>query len=364
MSRRRWWGWEFLAWLIAIVLFLLLIVLPTAITFVVKNSQTVPKQVADYLKFSEGVLYYAMLAFSALWVFFLGGTFASFLNVVAARIPQGGSILGSSHCPYCNVALTFRDNIPYWGWLKNWGRCSTCRLPITARYLFVEIALGVIFLGLTSMTLLTGGGTLPIREPFRIMMFSRMILEPQADLAAILALQLLMLLGLFTFVLIELDRQRIPVSIWLTSIVFGLTALLIWPQSLLVSWIYPVADVELPMSLDLAAITALIGIAFGFFFGWMLDVLLKEKIDAEKDGSVSQQPRTMRIAYGLSLVGLFAGWQSVVVVGTIYIFVRAVFVKFVSTDPKSYVSNMFWSPNAALLMAVLVHLASWRWMNF
>ena len=358
MSRRRWWGWKFLAWLIAGLLFLLLVVMPLAMTYLAKTFQTVPESVADYLLFTENIMFYLMLAFAAAWVFFLGGTFASFLNVVAARVPQGKSILGSSHCPYCNVRLSFRDNIPYWGWLKNFGRCSKCRLPITPRYLYVEVALGVLFLGLTSLTLLTGGITLPIREVTQISMLGRRILDPPADLVQILAIQLLMLLGLFTLVLVELDRQKIPMAIWATSIVFGLAFAALCPGSILISWLYPMVDVELPMSRELAVVTSLIGICFGFFIGWMLDKLLDET--QEKAGS---ETSGLRIAYGLSMLGLFAGWQSVIVVAMLYIFARAIFPRFAGSDSKSYVSNMFWSPNAALLFAVLLHLASWRWIG-
>ena len=85
----------------------------------------------------------ALDAFVAFWLFFIGASIGSFLNVVAWRMPQGMSINGRSHCPRCNHALAWRDNLPVVGWIILGGRCRSCRLPISPRYPIVEAAVGL-----------------------------------------------------------------------------------------------------------------------------------------------------------------------------------------------------------------------------
>jgi hypothetical protein len=79
------------------------------------------------------------------WIFALGSSIASFLNVVAYRLPRGQSILGRSRCPRCGHQLSFLENMPVFGWFRNGGRCQACRLPISTRYLWVEFILGTAF---------------------------------------------------------------------------------------------------------------------------------------------------------------------------------------------------------------------------
>jgi hypothetical protein len=221
--------------------------------------------------------------------------------------------------------------------------------------------LGAVFLGLAAFTLASGGAMLPIRQPDKVFSVARVVFQPELDLVLILVMQLVGLMGVFTVALVELDRQKIPVSIWLFSILSLAVMILIWPQSLLISWLYPLVNVDLPMSRSLAVMTAGIGMSTGFFVGWVLDTFLTEQSDGANPRAVGVD--RLRVVWGLSIVGLIAGWQSVVVIGVFYVLVRAVCLRFVCDDENSYVSNMFWSPNAALLVATLIHLASWRWMD-
>ena len=86
--------------------------------------------------------------FSA-FVFVLGTIVGSFLNVVVWRLPRGESLLHpGSHCPRCGHAIRPWENIPIVSWLALRARCSQCRLPISPRYPLVELATGVLFLGL------------------------------------------------------------------------------------------------------------------------------------------------------------------------------------------------------------------------
>ncbi len=76
----------------------------------------------------------------------LGLLVGSFANVVIHRVPQGASIVSPpSACPACATPIRPQDNIPVVSWLLLRGRCRACGEPISARYLLVEIACGVLF---------------------------------------------------------------------------------------------------------------------------------------------------------------------------------------------------------------------------
>ena len=82
----------------------------------------------------------------SVFAFALGACIASFLNVVIWRVPRGESIVSPpSHCPKCNAAIRWYQNIPILSWLALRGRCANCREPISPRYLLVELTGGLLF---------------------------------------------------------------------------------------------------------------------------------------------------------------------------------------------------------------------------
>jgi leader peptidase (prepilin peptidase) / N-methyltransferase len=69
-----------------------------------------------------------------------GLALGSFLNVVAARLPNGGSIVKPrSACMDCGSEIRPRDNIPVVSYLLLRGRCRDCGTPIGLRYPAVEL---------------------------------------------------------------------------------------------------------------------------------------------------------------------------------------------------------------------------------
>ena len=77
----------------------------------------------------------------------LGLLVGSFLNVVAARVPAGESIVHpGSRCPRCGHALAWYENVPLVSWLALRGRCRACRAPISLRYPAVELLTALLFL--------------------------------------------------------------------------------------------------------------------------------------------------------------------------------------------------------------------------
>lgn len=64
----------------------------------------------------------------------------SFLNVVAARLPEGRSLVSPpSSCRSCGAEVAWRDNVPVLSYLLLRGRCRSCAAPIGARYVAVEV---------------------------------------------------------------------------------------------------------------------------------------------------------------------------------------------------------------------------------
>ena len=64
----------------------------------------------------------------------------SFLNVVAARLPEGRSLVSPpSSCGGCGTRIAWRDNVPVLSYLLLRGRCRSCSARFSPRYLAVEL---------------------------------------------------------------------------------------------------------------------------------------------------------------------------------------------------------------------------------
>jgi leader peptidase (prepilin peptidase) / N-methyltransferase len=84
-----------------------------------------------------------LLPFSAA----LGLICGSFANVLIHRLPRAESVVfPGSHCPSCAAPIPWYLNIPIVSWLGLRGRSACCKTPISARYPFVELLMGLLFL--------------------------------------------------------------------------------------------------------------------------------------------------------------------------------------------------------------------------
>jgi len=79
--------------------------------------------------------------------FMMGAGIGSFLNVVIYRVPLGLSVNEPrrSFCPSCKKQISWHQNIPLVSWLLLRGKCANCKSSIAARYIFVELLVGVLF---------------------------------------------------------------------------------------------------------------------------------------------------------------------------------------------------------------------------
>lgn len=83
----------------------------------------------------------------AVFVFLMGASFGSFLNVAISRWPEGLSVVKPrSRCPKCGHQISASENIPILSWLILRGRCSGCGERISIQYPIVELLVGLLWL--------------------------------------------------------------------------------------------------------------------------------------------------------------------------------------------------------------------------
>jgi leader peptidase (prepilin peptidase) / N-methyltransferase len=81
-----------------------------------------------------------------IWIAVLGLCIGSFLNVVIGRLPNDESVVRPrSRCPKCGHQLPWYENIPVVSWVMLRGKCSSCKTPISPRYVLVELLTGTLF---------------------------------------------------------------------------------------------------------------------------------------------------------------------------------------------------------------------------
>lgn len=92
-----------------------------------------------------------MEALITIWIAAIGLSVGSFLNVVIARLPNDESVVRPrSKCPKCGHQLPWYENVPVLSWLWLRGRCSSCKTPISPRYILVELLTGTLFVAATA----------------------------------------------------------------------------------------------------------------------------------------------------------------------------------------------------------------------
>lgn len=88
-----------------------------------------------------------LTALMYIFVLLFGVAVGSFLNVCILRIPMGESVVtGPSHCTSCGKRLKWYELIPLFSFLALRGRCSNCKVRISAQYPLVEALNGLLWL--------------------------------------------------------------------------------------------------------------------------------------------------------------------------------------------------------------------------
>lgn len=94
----------------------------------------------------DAMIFIAQVIMPAVFLFAFGACVGSLTNVLVYRMPLGLSVVTPpSRCPSCETQLTWRENIPIFGWLFLRGRCRFCRSKISPEYPLVELFVALVF---------------------------------------------------------------------------------------------------------------------------------------------------------------------------------------------------------------------------
>ena len=208
-------------------------------------------------------LYY--LSVFAMFSFALGCCVASFLNVCIWRIPREESVVRpGSHCPKCNAPIRWYQNIPILSWLVLRGRCASCREPISARYVVVELMGGVLFLMVYAQWAM----------PFFLCAPPPLALTPAADFWQV-PVGWLVVAGLMLGSFIDIDHYYLPDRVTIGGMALGV------PISFLVPAMHGIHG----GSAGVAALCRSIGgMAFGFVFLWAIGWIFSKAMKRDAMG--------------------------------------------------------------------------------
>lgn len=189
-------------------------------------------------------LYLAIMSY----IFLLGVTIGSFLNVVVYRLPKKISIAkGRSYCPACGTRIRNYDLIPILSYLILGGRCRTCKTRISLRYPLVELSAGLMALLVFQINGLN---------------FESLLLFALGSV-------------LLAASLIDYDTMTIPDSLIVSLLPLAAAFFLADPETTLLSRLIGTAAISLPMYLSLYLKEDSFGGAdiklfavLGFILGW------------------------------------------------------------------------------------------------
>ena len=138
------------------------------------------------------------------YLFILGTSIGSFLNVLIDRLPKERSINGRSQCDYCKKKLSGWDLIPVISFIALGGKCRYCHKRLSFYYPLVEMITGISF--------------------FLIFNFKFLIFNENFKFQISNSLNLLALLGIVSCLIViffsDLKYQIIPDSIQVALFIF------------------------------------------------------------------------------------------------------------------------------------------------
>lgn len=391
---------KYVVWIVAIGVLLLFFVLPLATTYAIQSGFSF-KTMARWLDAIQWLQTFVMHAFVYLWITFVGSCFASFLNVVAWRVPRGRSILGSSHCPHCDSRLSLKDNVPVFGWLNNDGKCRTCHAPIAVRYLVVELLLGVTFFLLFLVGVVWGGVNLPLRPDLHRVGIEFVLFTPNWFLILTFVYHATLMCGLFTVAVIASEGKSIPVTVFFFASIFLIAIASTWSWVIQVPWtagIVMTADWP-PVAFSQSSLWTMgIGLAAGVLVGGIMFALIKiasrkyrEAQSGDPDSNASNQTSDQRlnprleptsgqtsdqsldpmlepsvsnlsaVVSSMALVGLALGWQSAVWVFAISMAIGGGMTITRRSAKTEMLRPVAANASAIVMFATIVHMLFWRW---
>ena len=167
-----------------------------------------------------------MEAFFLSFIFILGLSIGSFLNVLIYRLPRSLRLTGRSFCPKCKKKISWYDNVPLLSFILLKGKCRSCHSPIGFQYPVVELITGILFL--TTLNLIPkqaiSNFQLPIAKQQALLISSYLL---------ILTYYLFLISSLIVIFFIDLKHRVIPDQIIYPTILIILLYQIISHQSLI-----------------------------------------------------------------------------------------------------------------------------------
>jgi leader peptidase (prepilin peptidase)/N-methyltransferase len=169
-----------------------------------------------------------LLITELVFIFLLGASAGSFLNVCICRLPYEKSIFWpGSRCGHCFQPIRLRHNIPLLSYWLLRGRCRSCGVPFSIRYFFIELLTGLAFVGLFYLEIVQNIHNLPGLREDRFGIKLGLIPLPAWFFFAYHAALLFFLIAA---AVIDIDHQEIPLSLTVTGTFVGLVGgTLLWP---------------------------------------------------------------------------------------------------------------------------------------
>ncbi|WP_315860374.1 A24 family peptidase [Novipirellula aureliae] len=314
---------------------------------------------SNLLSFSDLIIPRLIDVVIFLWLFWIGSSFGSFLNVVAWRMPRGESINGRSHCPRCQHQLAARDNFPVFGWLALRGRCRTCRLPISARYPIVESAVGmsIAFVGFAEINQIA----LPHRPHLGHV---GPLGSPVVDAATlfILAYHIFAIAFVWAMGLIRFDQRHLPRELSIFGFGVLITTMLGFPIVGIVPWQMDGGHLQDAKSifggsyLDawMRVLTALVAAAF---YARCLAPGLCRDADPKFDPLGKSTRRLIDLILVCAAASIVVGWQ---MLPTVLILASLISLPLQKRFPDS---DAFGTFSLAMPVSLSLHIMLWRLLH-
>ncbi|QDV20798.1 Leader peptidase PppA [Gimesia panareensis] len=304
--------------------------------------------------------YWILEAFTAVWCFVMGSVIGSFLNVVIYRMPLGLNISKpKSRCPVCENPIRTRDNLPILGWLLLRGKCRDCQTPISPRYPIVEALVGTFFLLLYLSIVHSGGALLPYRIPNRFSGGYQILEGRTWDLIALGIYYCYLFVVVLASTYIQFDRELIPRRLLLWCLGIGVLAGCFLPELHPLPARVPVQPAPSSTELLLSELQyygtlhfnfewgSLLTVCWGLVYGAIVGILFCwPSLFQTADQRSLFPPRTSWLPV---LIGVYLGWQQVVMVGFLSALILAL-AHLICRNRRSFCDRL---PASAFLSGVL-----------
>ncbi|MGV3484813.1 MAG: prepilin peptidase [Planctomycetaceae bacterium] len=309
-----------------------------------------------WVRFSDALLPRAMDMLIAAWLFFVGSSIGSFLNVVAWRMPRGVSVNGRSHCPRCNQTLSWKDNWPVFGWLALAGRCRTCHLPISPRYPVVELVVGLSLLFVGWRELFGAGATLPFHPDQGGRGGALIAPTITTENLLIMLYHGVAVAAAWAMGLVRLDGHRLPRSLVLVCLSMVVLPLLVYPAVAVVPWQVTMADNWRASGhyLD-GAMRVITGLAAAVVIARALARFMAPTADPKQNPLGQGTARLLDLIAMLSVAGVVVGWQAALAVTVLAVLIAWV-MPWVLPNYRDPLARLA----IALPIALVIQLCFWR----